>query len=525
MNLLTDSIVTTVTHGAVEKSSLSAIIAALLVGEDLTGFPRLAAEQRPYFYRFSVRTAGKALRALGMTPGQAEGLPVDELELRLITALLDVTNQDDWLLYQPDYSRSAFLQPPTLSGKDPGACGYRAEDCSILTQTLGGKGHERKVGVTRALDIEGLVFALIEYQSSVPFGGRGNYESQLMGSRSGAGSGTPFMGVVIGGSLARTFRHDVGVLLNSWNETARYLQGDRWALWTESWDGSDQIPSTSLDPAFIPFARLVRLGEPKNGVFDRVWFHTSEGSRVNDLSNGGRLGDPFTPLVPDPRAGHLKVRGTLKKGYDYIEIARLLFELDGAKCSPSVAAIAAGLANVDDVSVVFEGTAYEQGKTLGFHRRSVRLPRGARAFGRLFGAGSIVASVHHKMLELTQNAKKTLRSALSLLLTHEYLASDSARAKIDERLYTLDALIDAHYLDFLFEAALADDAENRTRLYSKWLFETIVNEIYPAAARALPRSEGRHFADRVISEAYLRAKLRERLEIELEAESVEEAVS
>lgn len=525
MNVLVHPVITVLYNNDVKRMSLLSIISSLFTDENVRGFPRLAAEQRSYWYRVLVRVGGKALRVLGMAPGEVEALAPDELEARLRAALSSVTRLDDWLLYQHDCSKPAFLQPPTPSGKDPEACNYRAEDCSILTQTLGGKGHERKVGVTRTLDAESLVFALIEYHSSVPFGGRGNYESQLMGSRSGAGSGTPFMGVSIAGSLAKTFRHDASVLLNSWSETARYLQGDHWALWTESWDGSDQIPSTSLDPAFIPFARLVRLGEPKDGVFDTVWFHTSEGSRVNDLTNGGRLGDPFTPLVPDPKAGHLKVRGTLKKGYDYIEVAKLLFEFDDAKSSPSVASITMSRANLDDVSVVFEGTAYEQGKTGGFHRRSIRLPRGPGAFRRLFGRESVTAAVHHKMLELTQQAKKTLRSALSLLLTHEYLASDSARAKIDERLYVLDTLIDAHYMDFLFDAALAEDAENRTRAYSTWLFETIVDEIYPAAARALPRSEGRRFADLVVSEAYLRGRLRERLELRLEADLVEEVVS
>src|SRR5690606_25377302 len=136
--------------------------------------------------------------------------------------------------------------------------GYAPNWPSILTSAIGSKNHERKSDVDRALTPEQLAYALVEYQTGVIFGGRGNYGSQSMGSASGAGSGTPLMGVRIGSGYRQTRRHDVVVFLDRWSYIRDRLiaRGRGWALWTLPRDGESCLPAEQLEPAFIPLARL-----------------------------------------------------------------------------------------------------------------------------------------------------------------------------------------------------------------------------------------------------------------------------
>lgn len=520
MNLLQDPLFTVNVAGKRVSRSLPALLAELITDSVSRSYPLVSAEQGSYWLRFQVRCAARAMRSADLDIAEASSLPASQLATLLRESLLKHSAISDWELYQPDPFLPGFLQPSTPNAVAPAADGYREDNCSLLTQIIGTKGHERKVAVSRQLQPELAAYALIEYQFGAIFGGRGNYESQLTGSRAGAGSGTPFMGAWIDGSYSATFLHDLAVMLRRWDETAEYQQGPIWALWREPWDGISQIPSMRLDPAFIPLARMVRLGEPVAGAFGTVWFHTSQRSRVHDVTEGGRLGDPYTPLVPDPKGGHKKVRGTLEKGYDYLEVVRLLFELDGAVRSPSADALMLNPPNVDDLRVVFEGMAFEQGKTRGFHRREVRLPRQRSSRLRLSGQVPLVAALHQQMLEQTTRAKRALRSAIALVLSHDPLPRDSVRAKMTTGIDGLEALIDGVYIDFLIDAATSEGADDPTRPYRQWLFDSIVvgrsgghEAIFEAAITSLPRSVARQFEDKVRSEAYLRARLRRDLDL------------
>lgn len=532
MNVLQDPLFTVIVAGERVSMSLPQLLADLTTGSDIGSYPLVSAEQRSYWLRFQVRCAARAMRTAGLELAEAGAMPAPELATQLRTALLQHSDVTDWELYQPDPSLPGFLQPPTPTAAAPEADGYRADDCGLLTQIIGTKGHERKVAVGRRLQSELMIYAMLEYQTGVIFGGRGNYESQLTGSRSGAGSGTPYMGAWIDGSYSATFRHDLGVMLDRWDQTAEYQLGPIWALWREPWDGASQIQSVRLDPAFIPLARLIRLDEPMGGVFETVWFHASERSRVNDLTDGGRLGDPYTPLVPDPKGGHMKVRGTLEKGYDYLEVVRSLFGVDGAVRSPSADALLGNPPNLADLRVVFEGMAFEQGKTRGFHRRELRLPRQRSRLMRLPAQLPLIPALHQQMLAQTTKSKRALRSALALLLSHNPLARDSDREKMGVAINSLDTRIDAVYIDFLIDAATSEEGEDATQAYRQWLFDIIVmgrpgqhDSVFANAIRSLPRSVGRQFEDEVRSEAYLRARLRRELDLPYENEAGPEVVA
>lgn len=445
-----------------------------------------------------------------------------QLGHRLRSALLKHSDRDDWELYQPNFGCPGFLQSPTPSGGPPKSEGYREDTAALLTAIIGTKQHERKSQVGRVRTPEEVIYALIEYQSGVIFGGRGNYESQIMGSRLGAGSGTPFMGVLIDQSHSRTYRHDVSVMLRTWQTTQydRGLRGGVWALWRLQWDGVSALPAHKLDPAFIPYARMVRVGPPEGGMVGTVWFRASEGPRIGDHTAGGHLGDPFAPLVPHPKEnGGFKVRGTLEAGYDYREVVKLLVPQtdDEARRSPTVEALLSSPpADSEDFRVVFEGIAFEKGKTRGFHRRVVRLPRRAVRRG-LFGRQvEPIHKVHRAMMEDTgATARRALQSGISMLVSGTPKPSDDLRRKAGTVLLRFDNRVDQHYLEFLFRGAQqqADGDEGWRIMYRKWLYRLIVHDLFPIAVRSMPRNVGRRLEQEVKAEAYLTRRLKKAFQL------------
>ena len=511
-NVLKDPLFTVSADVDSQPLSLAALIARLLAGpQDVLGFPNLAPIQRSYWYRFLVRCAAKALRELGLDVGTASRIDTAELGDRIESAILEATGGEEaWRLYQPDPKLPGFLQPPTPDGAPPEG-GYAPNWPSILTSAIGSKNHERKSDVDRALTPEQLVYALVEYQSGVIFGGRGNYGSQLMGSASGAGSGTPFMGVRIGSGYRETFRHDVGVFLNRWDYIRDRLgvRGHVWALWTLPWDGKSSFPAERLDPAFIPLARLVRVGPPdEDGRFRRVWFKPTSCARVLDHSDGGMLGDIFSPLVPHPKhPGGFKVRGTLRTGYGYEEVVNLLFRVKGVP-SDSVAALAGSpAASRTDVRVVFEGTAFERGKTSGFHQREVLLPSTSAI---AFLADPVpVQQAHAEMLRLAKAAKVAIRGATRILLAGTPKPREGDDAKVEGPARELERAIDRIYIPILLAAA-----ERRARGDMDYLAEwgeqltELTRSIFERTKRGIPTSGARRYEREVLAASWLDYRLR-----------------
>ena len=514
MNLLDDRLITLESEAAVRGSvSLPELVARLLAGPEVGGFPLLAADQRGYWWRFLVRCGARALVSSGLGVDAAAQLELGALGQRVRSALLRHTEVDDWALFHYDARVPAFLQSPAPLAA-PEESGYRPETCALLTAIIGTREHERKSQVQRRMRAEELIYALVEYQSGVIFGGRGNYESQLMGSRSGAGSGTPFMGVSIGHSLVRTFRHDVSTLLEGWEAVAGELRGEVWALWREPWDGIASLLASRLDPAFIPYARMVRVAPMDGDVFERVWFKPSRVGRVADHTSGGVLGDPFTPLVVDPKGGHLKVRGALEQGYGYGEVVRLLFPRgeDAAHPSASVRRMLNQRGeDAGDVWVVFEGLAFQQGKTRGFHRRAVRLPSPPPKLTFAQHYRDPVQQAHPVMLEATNQTRRALCAAFALLMRGVPRPRDDDRRRTEHVLTRFDGLVDAEYLRYLFEVPrLSGD---RTLPYRRWLFETATKVVFPEGVTSLPRTSGRQLEHEVRAESYLRWRLRRDLEL------------
>ena len=497
--------------------SLPEIIATLLSGRgDIGSFPNLAAEQRQHWYRFMVRCAVRALEGITGDTGSLRGADADALGKEIRGILEEATGGTRaWMLFHDDWGSPAFLQPPTPGGKPP-EIEYKPRGVSLLTSTLGSKNHERKSDAVRSLDPEEALYALVEFQLGVIFGGRGNYESQLTGSRSGAGSGPPFMGARIGRGLSETFRHDVAVFRESMPSIRNELRvrGDVWALWTIPWDGSSQIGRADLHPAFVPMARQIRLGAPEDGVVRDVWFRPSSKSRVDDPTDTGNYGDPMMPLALNS-AGAQKVRGVLSKGFDYREVADLLTSSNDKWASPSVRALG-GTDGRADVAVLFEGLAFEQGKTVGFHRREVVLPTSGsrRGFLRLTEeAPDTVREVHRRMLEDVQIVGRVLRTAVRIYRHDDPKPRtgklDDGGASIATR--ALEQRVNSAYLPRLFQAAEDEGAgkSSGAEWRSGWRSSLAKwgREAFEEALPAIPTAAASRFRRLSNADAYLRNAL------------------
>lgn len=497
-------------EGEPERASLAGILARLLAGPDIWGFPNLTAEQRSYWWRFLVRCAAKALHALELSAEAAARRELAVLTEEVTRVLREAAGGSDaWLLYQLDPALPGFLQPPTPDSAGPEA-GYARNTASILTTVVGSKNHERKYDAARSLTSEQTVYALVEYQTGAVFGGRGNYGSQLMGSAAGMGSGTPFMGARLGTrGLSQTFRHDVTVMLRERRKVAEEngLRGSVWALWAEPWDGEAQLPAQRLDPMFVPLARLVRLGPPTDGRVDTVWFRPSNAARVKDHSEGGVLGDTFAPLVRKGDAW--KVRGTMGWGYHYTEVARILGLERKAEARASASVRALRDAGIDDgveVRIVFEGTAFEQGKTGGFHRREVLIPNSYREDMDDLDPARLA---HERMLAKVKEAEAALRAAARVLLAGDPRPRRGDDDKVAAMVDALDARVDAIYLDALLTAA-ARERGGDTGYAREWAerLSGLALEVFFETRDALPTAGARRFERHVHAEARLRARLR-----------------
>lgn len=508
-NLLRDPLISTRFDGnPVQRLSLPELLAQLLADAPFVmEFTELTPWQRGHWHRFLVRCATQVLHEAG-EDGQR---PYDQVwetwnAERLATGLEEAAGSATaWALHEPDFTKPAFLQPPAPAAD--AAKSYSARPISYLTSLIGSKMHERKVPEHSSLTPAEAVFGLVELQLGSIFGGRGNYGTQLLGSASGKGSGSPFMSTSLP-SASDTFRLNVNVLLDEWERIRENhgVEGDVWALWTLPWDGSNQLAAMELTPAFVPLARMVRLGEPSDGMYEKVLFRASRVSRVLDHTDGGGLGDIFLPLVPNPRVdGAWKVRGTMDTGYRFWEVARLLgagSEDRPGRPAPVVTAAARTLRADAEAVIEIEGTAFEQGKTLGFHRFRAPLPPDHRRL--LLDRSDELRAAHASMLSQVQAAQSALRGAARIALTGEPRPKEGDRDRVELGAALLEDDVDAVYLSRLFEVAGGERSEAS---WTHWLAERAFARL-PDVLNVIPIPLSENFGRRVGAERFLRAKLR-----------------
>ncbi|MDX2193332.1 MAG: type I-E CRISPR-associated protein Cse1/CasA [Gemmatimonadales bacterium] len=435
MNLLTDALFPVQRGEGEAHLPLPELLVALWRG-DLQALLGVSSIQRQYLWRFLVRVAAHA--------SEAERGCLEHAD-RLREILVEAAGAPGaWDLYRPD-GGAAFLQPPAQM-EEGAPVDFKPEATSRLTVVPGDKNHEFKRGALVSLSATDVLLSLLEYQFGSVYT-KMNYASQIMGSSSGKGSGSPFM-APWWPDLGRTFRAHLAASLARADYTRDVLglTGSVWALWTLPWDSGDPpLPAELLSPHFVPLARKVRLASPDaSGAFSRIWFKPTTAARVADHTEGSGLGDPFTPFVAD--GTRQKVRGVMSNGFDYREVARLLLrvQVTGRAGAPSFAVEHAAQSSYEPtVPVLLEGMAFDQGKTLGFHRRVVQLPSEVAA------DPAPIAVFVASLLDAAKEAESALEAAIRTWLSGTPKPRSGDLARIQRLRGDLTSRVDRAFIELL----------------------------------------------------------------------------
>lgn len=489
--------------------SLSKLLALLMTTDNVVRIQNITMPQRGPVWRFLVRCGTKYCQQMPGSvpvPGMDTEMAAESIA-QVLTHLAD--GPAAWLLYNPVNAEPAFLQPPIGRGSLE-AAKYTSMSPSVLALTLGGKAHEEKPEAIRHLSADQLAFSLITHQTGVIYT-KGNYASQLAGSATGKGSGTPYVGVALPGGTGSTFRHDVHTMLSGWTEVASELmmRGKTWALWTLPWDGESSLGSEQLDPAFIPIARLIRVGpSDQEGFYSTIWTKPTKKSRVVDHTQGSGLGDPFLPLVPNPKQpGARKARGTMETGYRFDEVVRIAFGASN-QTSPSPSLASLHLAQcAGDVTLRFEGIAFDQGKTRGFHHREVHIPVENL---RDIENPERISTLHSEFLGIVKSSQAALRICANILLRGTSRARRGDDRRLSRGADLLQRIVDDHYIDQLLSAASAQRIKPDAGHSTAWALQVkawAVDEIFPRLLEELPIPVSRRLERIVKAEAVLRSML------------------
>ena len=364
----------TFTDGAHTKMTLPQVCAALIVDRVET-FPALRPHQTPAWHAFLVQIAAMGLEALGTTelPGEDEGDWV-----RLLRSLTpDWPDDEPWCLVSPATS-PALLQAPV---PEADASRYdqvfsktvRAADALDMLATA--KNHDLKSARMRRAGADDWLFALVSLQTQEGVMGRGNYGVARMNGGYGNRSY-----VALRPSAASTpgtaFRHDLQALSAGantlWNDAEPLgfaTEGALPLLWTAPWNGEDSLPLSRLHPLFVEICRRARL-EFHDGILSARLANTTA-ARVEAKEHKGNLADPWTPV----ERTETKALSLTGEGFSYRKMNELLFGSDKRSWQLPLLARVRGSASA--AQFVAEGIARGQGKTEGFHRRSVPVPDAA----------------------------------------------------------------------------------------------------------------------------------------------------
>ena len=365
----------TLTGGARAKMTLPQVCAAL-VADRIETFPALRPHQAPAWHAFLVQISAMGLEALGTTelPGEDEGDWA-----RLLRSLTpDWPDDEPWCLVSPAIS-PALLQAPVPEAdvdRYDKIFGKTVKAADALDMLATAKNHDQKSARMHAAEPDDWLFSLVSLQTQEGSMGRGNYGIARMNKGYGNRSY-----VALRPSSASTpgaaFHHDLRALSSGanalWNDAQPigFATDEALALlWTLPWDGEDSLPISRLHPLFVEICRRVRL-EFRNGIL-AARAANSMATRVEAKEHKGNLADPWTPVE---RSDEAKALSLTAEGFSYQKMSELLFGT--AKRSWHLPLLAKVRGSSPAARFVAEGIARGQGKTEGFHRRSVPVPDAA----------------------------------------------------------------------------------------------------------------------------------------------------
>lgn len=476
LNLLTQPLISTRSPGERGERlqlTLPAVLAHLGRGEELD-FPSLRPHQEPAWHAFLVQLGALVTHQL-----EAPGTDLTEESWRHgLSALAGDAGDAAWSLLVSDLALPAFMQNPVPEGS---LAGFKKtvttpDDLDVL---ITARNHDVKQSQMSRPGPEHWIYALITLQTSEGFLGRGNYGIARM---NGGFASRPSLGYAPGLGWSGRFRRDVAVWRSERDEILRLSygypkSGGTALLWVLAWDGKESRATLSdCDPYFLEVCRRIRLGRSSGGGIQARVASTSAAFLDAKLCQGD-TGDAWTP-VSKAKGSALSVAGS---GFSYRLLSELLFS--GSYRTP--AALKLQAQDGEAPLLVAQVLARGQGKTEGFHRRLLPIPKRARRFVTSEDGRTHLAELARTRVENARDAQtKVLRPALCALLQGGREQLDFRDPRARPWLDRLDAVIDQAFFPKLWEDVEQDSDTARRRWY-RFLREQAQEQL-EAAIQAAP---------------------------------------
>jgi CRISPR system Cascade subunit CasA len=507
-NLITDPVITLLLAERAVEASLPQTL-ALLMQNTVLDFPGLRPHQAPAWHAFLVQLAFLATENADL-PNDADEWAA---ALRALTA--EWQQDEPWcLLARPD--APAFLQ--SAAGASLDAYGTTIDTPDALDTLVTSKNHDLKAERMRGASPQDWLFALVTLQTTEGVMGAGKYG--IMRMNGGYGS-RPFMGIQPIGNPGARLRRDLLALrrgqrqLRTLTEAFSAEAGIRLA-WLEPWDGTRPLAVDALHPLVIEICRRVRLVAGPDGRLHGRGTGTAK-RRVDADVLKGVTGDPWAP-VEDGKDG-LKVFSVTADGFGWRRMRELLLSGSGDERKFHRPLLAQPVPEDDGaVEIVATALARGQGKTEGFHRRSIPVQNrfALQALGEEGEARRHLSRAAHALTAAAMAASgRCLRPALFLLLQKgpdsAKLDRASTAAQVQPWMQQFDRLIDQNFFDHLWPCA-ESEAATATAL-DRWaaFLHDKARHVFDQAAEAAPHTDQRRIFALVRAHDLLRNALHKHL--------------
>lgn len=453
-SLLSTPIIRVVIDGELRRLTLPETLSALM-RDEVESFPGLRPHQRHAWHMFLAYLAAIALYRAG-----EREIPEDAKRWAELLLALSGGTEEPWGLVVTDLSKPAFLQPPVPEG-NLSVLKNIIPTPDALDVLITAKNFDLKSAVAAGAELDEWLFALISLQTMEGFLGATMYGIARM---NGGFSARPFMGLApISGKPGAHLQRDIRAMLMGREKLVRdypaYDDEGLALLWLEPWDGKVSLPLSRLDPWFIEICRRIRLTPDGEGF--KVRGVGTAAARIDAKTSNGVTGDFWAPVNDDEgKAFSLDARG-----YSYRVLCRLLFGAGQTRIFRLPPAMDAQPGE-GDMILVARGITRGQGKTEGFHERTVPVRRGLlRALASAEQRETIGRIAEMQQKEIAQ-ISSALRFACAIVsiggAAEKPGKADYAHA--EPYIRRLEAEADANFFDTLQKRHEQDDAAKMSYL-------------------------------------------------------------
>ena len=435
---------------------------AALAKNQVDDFPGLRPHQRHFWHATLCQVGAIAMVNAGIEDPPAE--PEEWLRILNELTLEKYPDDEPWHLAVDDITKPAFLQPPAS------AAGKAADYKSLIATPdemdlpVGSKHHDIRDGNMRGATPEQWLFALTARQTGGGYDGNRLFGSSRMNSGSGNRHG---FSLTPSTSWGAHINRDLQVL-------ARQHSGEivkQLLLWTRPWDGTknESTPLHELTPLplYVEVSRRIRLEADADGKLTGR-YATSQAPRIHARESKGMTKDPWTITETE------KSVTVSSAGFDYRQTSRYL---DPERYTlPPLAKHVSTVDGTTQMHLVARALVRGQGKTEGYHERTIPLGRGAARMLRSTSEQAKLHSVAQDRLNIISEVQSILAHAVKTYLQdgmsdgktkteHQRVISDARRR--------LDQIVDLEFWAHLQEELESTEPQ---RVKAEWCHRTLIRQ-------------------------------------------------